>query len=246
MKKHSNITKHLNGFVPHCITLISEKVVERMTIQPKIRTGQRINLIQVTGNTVITGYIALNLYFETEEGPVLIRVEAYVVKGMSTPFILGNDFTDQYSISLLRENGQSSLVFGQSGRSKKVHNSLTSSFIDEDGHAFKVRVRADIIAKALKARVHRKSQKLKRQSVQRSTDNRVRLENTVQIAPESTKLVKVWANFINNSEFLFVEKELATIGSPEDIYGCSDTLVSKESPFMYVSNFSRKPITIPA
>lgn len=97
------------------ITLISEKAVERMTIQPKIRTGQRINLIQVTGNTVITGYIALNLYFETEEGPVLIRVEAYVVKGMSTPFILGNNFTDQYSISLLRENGQSSLVFGQSG-----------------------------------------------------------------------------------------------------------------------------------
>lgn len=127
-----------------------------------------------------------------------------------------------------------------------MHNSLTSSFIDEDGHTFKVRVRANITAKALKARVHRKSQKLKRWSIQQSTDNHVRSENTVHIAPESTKLVKVRANFVNNSEFLFVEKELATIGSPEDIYGCSDTLVSKESPFVYVSNFSRKPITIPA
>ena len=55
-----------------------------------------------------------------------------------------------------------------------------------------------------------------------------------------------YCNFINNSEFLFVEKELATIGSLEDIYGCSDTLISKESPFVYVSNFSRKQITIPA
>ena len=228
------------------ITLISEKALERMTVQPKIRTGQRINLIQVTGNMVITGYVTLNLYFETEEGPVLIRVKAYVVKGMSTPFILGNDFTDQYSISLLREKGESTLVFGQSGRSKKVHNSLTSTFIDEDGHAFKVCARPDITAKALKARIHRKSQKLKRRSTKRSTDNHVRTNHVVLIGPESTKLVRVQANFAKNSELLFIEKNLAMSGGPEDVYGCSDTLVSKESPFVYVSNFSRKPITIPA
>ena len=228
------------------ITLISEKALERMVIQPKIRTGQRINLIQVTGNTVITGYITLKLFFETEEGPVLIKVEAYVVKGMSTPFILGNDFTDQYSISLLRKDGQSTLVFGQSGRSRKVHNSVTSTFIDDDGHAFKVRVQPDITAKVLKARIHRKTQKLKRRIVRQSKDNYVRTNHLVQIGPESTKLVRVQANFAKNSELLFIEKNLATSGGPEEIYGCGDTLVSKESPFIYVSNFSRKPITIPA
>ena len=34
-------------------------------------------------------------------------------------------------------------------------------------------------------------------------------------------------------------------GGPDNIYSCGDTLVSKQSPFIYVSNFSKKPITIP-
>lgn len=138
-----------------------------MISQPKIRTGQRIRLIQVTGDAIITGYVTLDLYINTNEGPVLIKVEAYVVKGMSASFILGNDFADQYSISLLREAGQSTLLFGKSGRSKEVHNSITSTFLNEDGHAFKVHVRPNITSKVLKAKRHRKSQKLKHRATRR-------------------------------------------------------------------------------
>ena len=97
------------------ITLISQKALEQMQKPPKIKTGQRIKLVQVTGNAIITGYVILDMYFESDQGPVLVKVEAYVVKGMSTPFILGNDFADQYSISLLREDGKSTLLFGKSG-----------------------------------------------------------------------------------------------------------------------------------
>ena len=122
------------------IMLISQKTVDEMPKPAKIRTGQRINLVQVTGNVLITGYVILDVYFETDDRPVLMKVEAYIVKGMSAPFILGNDFTDQYSISLLREDGQSTLLFGKSGRTKKVHNTITSNFLNEDGHAFKLRV----------------------------------------------------------------------------------------------------------
>src|SRR6202167_3080092 len=67
------------------ITLISQKLLIKM-------------LVQVTGNASISGYVDIDLYFHTPDGPVKINVEAYVVKGMSTPFILGNDFADQYSI----------------------------------------------------------------------------------------------------------------------------------------------------
>lgn len=138
------------------ITLISQKTLEQMTVLPKIRSGQRINLIQVTGNTTITGYVMLDLYFETEEGLVLIKVEAYIVKGMSALLILGNNFADQYAISLLREEGQSTLLFGKSGRSRQLHNSITTTaFVDEDGHAFKVRIRLDITTKVIKAKTHR-------------------------------------------------------------------------------------------
>ena len=56
---------------------------------PKIKKGQKINLVQVTGKASISGYVEPDLYFHTKEGPVKIKVEAYVVKGMTTPLILG-------------------------------------------------------------------------------------------------------------------------------------------------------------
>ena len=228
------------------ITLISQQALDQMIKPPKVRSGQRIKLVQVTGNTIINGYVALDLYFETEKGPVLMKVEAYVVKGMSTPFILGNDFTDQYSISLLRNDGQSSLLFGESGRSKKVHNTVTSPFLDEDGHAFKILVRPGITSKVLKAKAHRKSQKLKRRFNYRSRETHVRTTCSVQIAPESTRLVKVQANFATDSDTMFIEKNLATNGGPEDVYGCADTLIDRKLPFVFISNFSKKPVLISA
>ena len=83
------------------ITLILFKMLLEMQNPPKVKQGQRINLVQVTGNTSISGYVEIDLYFHTPGGPVKINVEAYVVKGMTSPFILGNDFADQYSISVI-------------------------------------------------------------------------------------------------------------------------------------------------
>ncbi len=88
------------------ITLISQKALSTLSDAPRPRIGQKVKLIQVTGNTTISGYVPLTLFFDTEAGPVKIKVEAYVVKGMSAPLILGNDFTEQYSISLLRQGGR--------------------------------------------------------------------------------------------------------------------------------------------
>ena len=87
------------------ITLISQKSLTEMQNPAKLKQGQRINLVQVTGNASISGYVNINLYFHTPDGPVKINVEAYVVKGMSTPFILGNNFVDQYFISVIRQEG---------------------------------------------------------------------------------------------------------------------------------------------
>ena len=65
------------------ITLITEKTLGGLSESPKIKKGQKINLVQVTGKASISGYVELDLYFGTKEGPVKIKVEAYVVKGMT-------------------------------------------------------------------------------------------------------------------------------------------------------------------
>ena len=92
------------------------KALDALSEAPKIKKGQRINLVQVTGKASISGYVDLNLYFLTTEGPVKIKVEAYVVKGMTSPLILGNDFADQYSLSVKQMEGRTFLEFGDSGR----------------------------------------------------------------------------------------------------------------------------------
>ena len=99
----------------------------------KLRQGQRVNLVQGTGNASISGYVNIDLYFHTPDGPIKINVEAYVVKGMSTLLILGNDFMDQYSISVIHQEGSCTIEFGDS-------NSVSPLFLDEDGHTFKCRV----------------------------------------------------------------------------------------------------------
>ena len=83
------------------ITLISLKTLNSIKPTPKVRTGQRVNLIQVTGSSTISGFVSLPIFMDTEEGPIEVLLEAYVVKGMTTPFILGNDFANQYGISLI-------------------------------------------------------------------------------------------------------------------------------------------------
>lgn len=155
------------------ITLISQKALDQMLKAPKVRVGQRIKLILVTGMAIITGYVVLDLIFRTSKGPVQMNVEAYVVKGMSMEFILGNDFTDQYSISVIREEGETTLKFGKSGRSIRVNSSLNSPFLDEDGHTFKVRVRSDITSRILKTKAHRKSQVQKKRIKNRQDDGLV-------------------------------------------------------------------------
>ena len=71
------------------------------------------------------GCVLLDLYFHTPEGPVKLGVEAYIVKGMSTPMILGNDFADQYGISVRNF-----------GRRMREENLFSPPFTDEEGHTF--------------------------------------------------------------------------------------------------------------
>ncbi|PBL04509.1 hypothetical protein ARMGADRAFT_864912, partial [Armillaria gallica] len=166
------------------ITLISHDALQSLSSKPKIRMGQKINLVQVTGNSTISGYVNLDLFFETTEGPVKMNVDAYIVNGMTAPFILGNDFADQYSISILRRGSSSFLSFGDSGREAEVENSTAPSI----------------------HRTHRWSQKIRRR--QRFLRNRgeVRSAQRVVLPPESSVKVPVNVHFTSNSKELFIER----------------------------------------
>ena len=108
------------------INLISQKTLSSMGNPPKIKMGQKINLIQVTGTSKISGYATVPIFFDSDAGPVQIEVEAYVVEGMTTPVILGNDFAEQYSISLIHEGSDSFPMFGNTGRKSNETTTITA------------------------------------------------------------------------------------------------------------------------
>ncbi|PBK59953.1 hypothetical protein ARMSODRAFT_764952 [Armillaria solidipes] len=167
------------------ITLISQESLQAMKRSAKVRPGQKINLIQVTGTSTISQYVNLDLLFETDQGPVKINIDAYVVPGMTTPFILGNDFADQYSISMLRRD-------------------------DKEGNTFKVRVLPIEKGAVSKLAAHRKSQRIKRRIRLRQREGTVRARRRVVIPPESCIKVLVDLDIDPEHTDIFIESLFCT------------------------------------
>lgn len=218
------------------ITLISQSTLEGLSIAPKVRNGHKINLIQVTGKSSISGFANLDLYFKTPEGPVHINVDAYVVKGMLTPLILGNDYADQYSISIIRNDGKSYVQFGKNGRMIQVENSTSPALMDDEGHTFKIAIsRKYAHHKALKTRT-----KIKKAAM----DPYVRAAQTQVIPTETSKLIKVKTHFPPGQDCIYMEKVFFNARSLEDVYAAPDSLISKDNPAVHIANFSSYPITV--
>lgn len=223
------------------ITLISQKALSTLSDAPRPRIGQKVKLIQVTGNTTISGYVPLTLFFDTEAGPVKIKVEAYVVKGMSAPLILGNDFTEQYSISLLRQGGETRVQLGDSGRTISAMDALADDLQDEDGHAFQVCVRS-LTSSGDKAQARR----LRRQKVhhREPRDTRVRAKEACLLHPGFSRRIPITVHFPTDVNSVYVEKLLESPKNNEEFYGPPDSLISRQDPFLHISNFTSKPVCI--
>jgi hypothetical protein len=220
------------------ITLMSQKALDKVSRPLKLKGGQDIEFIQVTGKASISGLVTLNLFSHTSEGPMKLTVEAYIVNGVSAPFILGNDFSDQYSISIIREEGAAYLECGNSGRRLKVNSSTLTPMQDEDGHAFKVIVRQELQQHVPKAKVHRRNQKLNRKSRLRHQNNEVLATKKVIIAPETGIAIPVPASFPRGQDLLFVERYFGTNGNVDDVYASPDSLICRSNPVLHVANFS--------
>ncbi|RXW11656.1 hypothetical protein EST38_g14198, partial [Candolleomyces aberdarensis] len=191
-------------------------------------------------------YVTLDLLFKTRKDFIKISVEAYVVKGMTTDFLLGNDFAEQYDLSIERRNGNSRLRFGDIEH--YVEANLTDPrlqlFKDEEGNSFKVLVQPDYARNIGRARAHRKAQVKKRRHRQKFKLLEVRSRFDYHIAPETTKLVHIDSSFPSESNSYIIERSAFTNSTPEEMYTIPETLISRDKPFVWVTNFAKLPITI--
>ena len=226
------------------ITLISHQAWKDMENPPRIKTGEQIALVEVTGTSTITGFVTIPIFFDTDGGPVELKIDAYIVKDMISPFILGNDFADQYCISIMRTGDKTFLQFGESGRRIQVENSVGPSLVNEEGHCFSVVCEQGPIA--MKIRSHRRAKRERHKELQESKDKNVRAINTTIIPPETCVKVPVKFNPPTNKpkECVYVEKTMYTHKNADDVYGCADSIINAETSFLHVSNFSKTPVRI--
>ena len=101
--------------------------------------------------------------------PAVLRLEAYIIKDMNALLILGNDFADQYSLSIIHNNGMTSLKLGDSGYFVPLDSSVESSFLEM--HAFQAEVMAVL---------HRKRTREKRKLCR---PNRLTVEESITLSP---------------------------------------------------------------
>ncbi|QRV81428.1 Ty3/Gypsy polyprotein/retrotransposon [Ceratobasidium sp. AG-Ba] len=228
------------------ITLISHNFWSSMKKPPEEKSGQKINLIQVTGRTSITGYVVLELTFPTKGGPVKMQVEAYVVKGMKVPIILGNDFTNQYRISIDRLTTPSRIIFGFTGRSADVIELETEPRLDEAGNVFRVYTRPDFKSNLeRRAFRRRKSAKRKNQSKRPGGAIPVKLEKDVYLKPGSLTRVAVLVDFSEDQEEGFIEGRLESNSNSADFYGTSDCIITSQNKSIQIAHFSQKLVHLP-
>ncbi|KAJ7605542.1 hypothetical protein DFH06DRAFT_1275604 [Mycena polygramma] len=81
------------------ITLISEDFWKSIPGLPKPREGIRMKLYHLTGQAKVLGYIKVPMYVETKDGEIVsFELEAYVVRNMRVPLLLGEDFQTAYEL----------------------------------------------------------------------------------------------------------------------------------------------------
>ena len=69
--------------------------------------GQKLKLIQLTGSAGCSEYVKLDLYFQSQLGPVCFKgVEVYVVKGMETNMLIGEDTQLAWQLHTIRPRGK--------------------------------------------------------------------------------------------------------------------------------------------
>jgi hypothetical protein len=221
------------------ITLINEDLILELSPVPKIKSGQKLKLVQVTGNSTISQYVIVPLIFDTDLGPIKMTVEAYIVPKMNAPFILGTDFASQFQLSLIRDNLGTRIQFGDTGRSIKVEESETSPQINNSG-AFKVEISTFYSSNKDRRKKSKKLQDKRRKDKTLPLDStKVKSLETIVIPPETMKRIKVKTQFNPDQEEGFVQRDFGFYRNQDDVYAVADCLITTVKPELQVANFSK-------
>lgn len=111
-----------------------------------------------------------------------------------------------------------------------------------EGHSFQVISTSD--PAVLRVQSHKRAKRERQRESKLLSDKEVRAGISVIIPAETCKKVPVRFTLPSNSTFIYVEKTLFSHRNIDDVYGCPDSILTSEHPFLHISNFSNSPVRI--
>lgn len=216
------------------ITLMSEDYWKTIPDLGKPKEGIRMKLYHLTGNARVLGYVKTQLFAVATDGNVVsFDLEAYVVKDMRVPLLLGEDFQVSYELGLRRyATGHCEVLVGGSGR---VIAASSAQAVDL---GFSIRS-AQVGQSFVRAKSARRARANARRNAGDDGPPSVLADEDVLIAAGSVHNVRVNAPFEGRSDWL-VEK--VVIGMEEgSLLSAPTTWVNSKHPYLPVANPGVRP-----
>lgn len=223
------------------IMLISDEFYRSLKTPPQLRKGTKMSLWQlVDKNASIQGYVEINLYIPSSQGPTLQSLaEVYIVPGMAVPILLGEDFQRTYKVNMTRDvSSGCNIRFGGTSWTVKAQD------IDRRGKTPKLArnttAEASFVRAKTSRRVHAARQRKNRDEHTRT--HNLRLTAAVTVPPQSVVNAEVALLADLQREWL-VEKALIHAG-PEAKIAIPNCLVTVTRLRISISNPTNEAITL--
>ncbi|TFY80999.1 hypothetical protein EWM64_g3018 [Hericium alpestre] len=223
------------------VTLILSDFYHLLARPPKVRQGLKLRLSQLTiaGKAKVEGYILVPIFLPSLDGPVLrIMVEAYIIPGMTVPFLLGEDFQQTYELSVNRNLDRGTIV-----SFRNCHHELQAVAVTPYRppriHRSMFGVQSYVHVKE-----HRRSKNKRHRCLQnaRQYEKEIRAAHDYRILPGTVKSIEVVGQFPDECEWL-IQRSLLSSGK-DDFFITPNTLFSSCHPIVPVTNHTTKPCFI--
>lgn len=216
------------------ITLMSEDYWKTIPDLGNPKEGIRMKLYHLTGNARVLGYVKTQLFAMATDGNIVsFDLEAYVVRDMRVPLLLGEDFQVTYELGLHRyATGHCEVLVGGSGR---VIAASSAQAVDL---GFEIRS-AQVGQSFVRAKSARRIRANARRSIGDDGPPSVLAGEDVLIAAGSVHNVRINAPFEGRTDWL-VEK--VVIGMEEgSLLSAPTTWVNSEHPYLPIANPGVRP-----
>ena len=218
------------------ITLMSEEFWEKMGTLMKPKEGMRMKLYHLTGHAKVLGYVKTRLYTKTTDNSWIgFELEAYVVRGMRVPLLLGEDFQTAYELNVKRyATGHCEVSVGSS---PKIIPASSTHIVDL---GFELR-QAYLAQSFVKAKTARRSRARRLKNLPKDLPSVFAAED-VRIEAGTVKYIKVSSAFKGRKDWL-VERVIVGLET-SDVLAAPFTWITSDNPILPMANPGERPLYI--